>query len=141
MRRLILIALLAAATCVPAAAQERVVLGGPMRFSADSGPAFMGWFVGGSGDVWRIEPFGYLSEDADVWAVVTGVAVPVRRGCWWRFSVRFGTEIVLHGTAVEPGAHPLIGAGVRLGSRYGFTASVDRAPDFTLIRAGVFIRW
>ena len=64
----------------------------------------MGWFVGAQADVWRVEPFGYLSEDADVWAIMTGAAVPVWRGGLGRLTVRFGTEIVLHGQAVELGA-------------------------------------
>ena len=137
-RILVLLVLLLSA--VPAAAQERIALGGPMRFSTGD-IAFTGWFVGAQGDVWRVEPFGYLSEDADVWAIVTGAAVPVWRGDLGRLSVRFGTEIVLHGPAVDPGAHPLIGVGGRVGGRYGVAASLDRAPDFTLMRAGFFFRW
>ena len=140
-RRVVAFALLAMlATATQVTAQDRIVLGGPMRFSAGD-TAFAGWFVGGAADVWRVEPFGYLSEDADVWAIVTGAGIPVWRGAVGRLSLRLGTEIVLHGPAVEPGAHPLIGAGIRLGSRYGIAASVDRAPEFTLMRAGVFVRW
>ena len=137
-RILVLVVLLVAAA--PAAAQERIVLGGPLRFSAGD-IAFAGWFAGAHADVWRVEPFGYLSEDADVWAVVTGAAVPVVRGPLGRLSLRLGTEIVLGGPAVEPGAHPLIGVGGRLGRRYGVAASVDRAPEFTLMRAGFFVGW
>ena len=130
-RILVLVVLLVSA--VPAAAQERIALGGPMRFSTED-IAFVGWFVGAQANVWRVEPFGYLSEDADVWAIVTGAAVPVWRG-------GLGTEIVLGGPAVEPGAHPLVGIGGRVGERYGIAASIDRAPEFTLMRAGVFVRW
>ena len=125
---------------VPAAAQEqRIALAGPMHFSTED-VAFVGWFVGAQADVWRVEPFGYLSEDADVWAIVTGAAVPVWRGGLGRLSVRLGAEIVLGGPAVEPGAHPLVGVGGRVGELYGFAASVDRAPEFTLMRAGFFVR-
>ena len=137
-RTLLLAALLLAA--VPAAAQDRIVLAGPMRFSNDE-VAFRGWFGGAEADIWRLESFGYLSEDADVWAIVAGVALPVLRGPRGRLSLRAGTEIVLSGPAVEPGADPLIGVGVRLGGPYGVAASVDRAPDFTLMRAGIFLRW
>ena len=35
----------------------------------------------------------------------------------------------------------LVGAGVRIGRHYGVAASVDRAPEFTLMRAGFFIGW
>ena len=77
MTRLVLVIVLLAA--VPVAAQDRIVLGGPMRFSSGD-IAFRGWFVGAAADVWRVEPFGYLSEDADVWAIVTGAGVPVWRG-------------------------------------------------------------
>ena len=35
----------------------------------------------------------------------------------------------------------MIGAGLRLGHRFGVVASVDRAREFTLSRAGVFVRW
>ncbi len=139
-RRLLLVAVLVVAATAPAAAQDRIVLGGPMRFSTGE-VAFVGWFAGVAGDVWRVEPFGYLSEDADVWAVVTGAGIPIWRGAAGRLSLRLGTEIVLHGPAVDPGAHPLIGAGVRLGSRFGVVASVDRAPEFTLMRAGMFVGW
>lgn len=111
-----------------------------MRFST-ADVAFVGWFAGAHADLWLAEPFGYLSEDVDVWALVTGAAVPVWRGALGRLSLRFGTEIVLGGPAVEPGAHPLVGVGGRLGRRYGVAASVDRAPDFTLLRAGLFLRW
>ena len=137
---LVIIVVIVVMAAAPAAAQERVMLGGPMRFSTGD-VSFVGWFAGASGDVWRLEPFGYLSEDADVWAIVTGAAVPVWRGALGRLNVRFGTEIVLHGPAVDPGAHPLIGVGVRVGSRYGVSASVDRAPEFTLMRAGFFVRF
>ena len=137
-RILVLVLLLFSAA--PAAAQDRIVLGGPMRFSTGD-IAFTGWFAGAQADVWRVEPFGYLSEDADVWAIVTGAAVPVWRGALGRLSLRLGTEIVLHGPAVDPGAHPLIGVGGRLGRRYGVAASMDRAPEFTLARAGLFVRW
>lgn len=137
-RILVLVVLLVSA--VPAAAQDRIALGGPMRFSTED-VAFVGWFVGAQADVWRLEPFGYLSEDVDVWAIVTGAAVPVWRGGLGRFSLRFGTEIVLRGPAVEPGAHPLVGVGGRLGERYGVAASIDRAPEFTLMRAGFFVGW
>lgn len=84
---------------------------------------------------------GYLSEDADVWAIVTGAGVPVWRGPLGRLSLRLGTEIVLHGPAVEPGVHRLIGVGGRIGQRYGAVASIDRAPEFTLMRAGFFVGW
>ena len=138
MTRLVLVIVLLAA--VPVAAQDRIVLGGPMRFSSGD-IAFRGWFVGAAADVWRVEPFGYLSEDADVWAIVTGAGVPVWRGPLGRLSLRLGTEIVLHGPAVEPGVHRLIGVGGRIGQRYGAVASIDRAPEFTLMRAGFFVGW
>ena len=137
-RILALVVLLVAAA--PAAAQDRIALGGPLRFSTGE-VAFVGWFAGAQADVWRVEPFGYLSEDADVWAVVTGAAVPLQRGALGRLSLRLGTEIVLGGPAVEPGAHPLVGVGGRLGRRYGIAASLDRAPEFTLMRAGFFVGW
>lgn len=98
----------------------------------------MGRCVGAQADLWRVEPFGYLSEDADVWAIVTGAAVAVWRSGLGRFSVRFGTEIVLHGPAVEPGAHPLVGVGACRRALRG-CGYVDRAADFTLKRAGFFV--
>ena len=122
------------------AAQDRIVLGGPMRFSSGDG-AFLGGFVGVAADVWRLEPFAYLSEDGGVWAMQTGAGIPLVRGDKGRLSLRLGAEIVLGGPAVEPGAHPMIGAGLRLGHRFGVVASVDRAREFTLSRAGVFVRW
>ena len=111
----------------PNVARSPTALGGPTCFSTED-VAFVGWFVGAQADSWRVEPFGYLSEDADVWAIVTGAAVPVWRGGLGRLSVRLGTEIVLGGPAVEPGAHPLVGVGARVGG-LGLAASVDRAPD------------
>ena len=138
MRVIVLFTLLVCA--VPVAAQERIALGGPLRFSTED-ISLVGWFAGAHADIWRVEPFGYLSEDADVWAIVTGAAVPVWRGARGRLSVRFGTEIVLRGPAVEPGAHPLVGVGGRLGKRYGVAASIDRSRTFTLMRAGFFVRW
>lgn len=116
----ILVLVLSLVFAAPAAAQEeRIALGGPMRFSTED-VAFVGWFVGAQADVWRVEPFGYLSEDADVWAIVTGAAVQVWRGRLGRLSVRLGTEIVLGGPAVEPGAHPLVGWGRALASATGW---------------------
>ena len=89
----------------------------------------------------RLESFGCLSEDANVWAIVAGAAVSVWRDAFGRLSLRFGTEIALHSPAVEPGAHPLIGAGGRIRQRFGVAASIDRAPKFTLMRAGFFVGW
>lgn len=53
----------------------------PMRFST-ADVAFVGWFAGAHADLWLVEPFGYLSEDVDVWALATGAAVPVGRGAF-----------------------------------------------------------
>lgn len=53
MTRLVLVIVLLAA--VPVAAQDRIVLGGPMRFSSGD-IAFRGWFVGAAADVWLVEP-------------------------------------------------------------------------------------
>ena len=52
-RILVLVVLLVSA--VPAAAQDRIALGGPMQFSTED-VAFVGWFVGAQADVWRVEP-------------------------------------------------------------------------------------
>ena len=92
-------------------------------------------------DVRLVEPFGYLAEDADVWTIVAGTAVHVVRGAVGRLSLRLGTEIILGGPAVEPGVHPMIGVGGRVGQRVGVAASIDRAPKFTLMRVGIFVRW
>ena len=45
------------------------------------------------------------------------------------------------GPAVEPNVHPTIGAGVRIGRRFGVLAEVDRARAFTLLRGGLFVGW
>lgn len=137
-RILVLLVLLLSA--VPAAAQDRIALAGPMRFSTED-VALVGWFTGAQADLWRVEPFAYLSEDVGVWALQAGAAVPVWRGALGRLSLRFGADVVLGGPAVEPGAHPLVGVGGRLGRRYGVAASVDRAPEYTLMRVGIFVRW
>ena len=71
-----LLLLLALALAPPAAAQ--VALGGVMRF-ATAEVAFHGGFGGVAFDVWRVEPYGYLSQDAGVWAIQAGVAAPVVR--------------------------------------------------------------
>lgn len=136
----ILVPLVLLLSAVPAAAQDRTALAGPMRFSTED-VAFVGWFAGAQADLWRVEPFAYFSEAVGVWALQAGVAVPVRRGALGRLSLRFGADVVLGGPAVEPGAHPLVGVGGRLGRRYGVAGSVDRAPGYTLMRAGLFARW
>ena len=58
-----------------------------------------------------------------------------------RVSIRFGTSTAVSGPAVEPDIHPTIGAGVRLGGRFGVMAEVDRARAFTLTRGGLFVSW
>ena len=94
-----------------------------MRFDTDE-VAFIGGFGGVAADVWLVEPFAYLSYDAGVWAIQSVAAEPV---------VRLET--------VEPDIHPTIGAGVRLGGRFGVMAEVDRARAFTLTRGGLFVSW
>ena len=86
--RAVLLLLLALALAPPAAAQGD--LGGVMRF-ATAEVAFHGGFGGVAFDVWRVEPYGYLSQDAGVWAIQAGVAAPVvRRESPW-VSLRLGT--------------------------------------------------
>ena len=109
-----LLLLLAITLAPPAAAQ--VALGGVMRY-------------------------GYLSQDAGVWAIQAGVAAPVVRRERVRVSLRLGTSTAIAGPAVEPNVHPTVGAGVRVGRRVGALAEVDRAQAFTLLRAGVFVGW
>ena len=122
----------------PAAAQ--VAAGGVMRFATDE-VAFIGGFAGVAADVWLIEPFGYLSHDAGVWAIQAGASVPVVRLETVRVSIRLGTSTAIAGPAVEPNVHPTIGAGVRIGRRFGVLAEVDRARAFTLLRGGLFVGW
>ena len=122
----------------PAAAQ--VATGGVMRFATDE-VAFIGWFAGVAADVWLIEPFGYLSHDAGVWAIQAGASVPVVRLETVRVSIRLGTSTAIAGPAVEPNVHPTIGAGVRIGRRFGVLAEVDRARALTLSRGGLFVGW
>lgn len=133
-----ILALLMAASAMPAAAQ--VALGGVMRFATED-VAFTGGFGGLSVDVWRVEPYGYLSHDAGVWAVQAGVAVPVVRREAVRVSLRAGTSTAVAGPAVEPDVHPTVGAGLRVGRREGVLAEVDRARAFTLWRGGLFVGW
>ncbi len=133
--RAVLLLLLALALAPPAAA-----LGGVMRF-ATAEVAFHGGFGGVAFDVWRVEPYGYLSQDAGVWAIQAGVAAPVVRRERVRVSLRLGTSTAIAGPAVEPNVHPTVGAGVRVGRRVGALAEVDRAQAFTLLRAGVFVGW
>ena len=122
----------------PAVAQ--VAVGGVMRFAtADVG--FNGGFGGVAVDVWRLEPYGYLSHDAGVWAIQAGVAAPVVRREAVRVSLRVGTSTAIAGPAVEPDVHPTVGAGVRVGRRFGVLAEVDRAKAFTLWRGGLFVGW
>ena len=87
------------------------------------------------------ELFAYLSHDAGVWAIQAGAAAPVVRLETVRVSRRFGTSSAVSGPAVEPDIHPTIGAGVRLGGRFGVMAEVDRARAFTLTRGGLFVSW
>ena len=111
-----------------------------MRFATDE-VAFIGGFAGVAADVWLIEPFGYLSHDAGVWAIQAGASAPVVRLETVRVSIRFGTSTAIAGPAVEPNVHPTIGAGVRIGRRFGVLAEVDRARAFTLSRGGLFVGW
>ena len=103
--------------------------------------AFIGGFGGLAADVWLIEPFAYLSHDAGVWAIQAGAAAPVVRLETVRVSIRFGTSTAIAGPADEPNVHPTIGAGVRIGRRFGVVAEVDRARAFTLSRGGLFVGW
>ena len=130
--------LLLFALATPAAGQ--IATGGVMRFSTDE-VAFIGGFGGLAADVWLIEPFAYLSHDAGVWAIQAGAAAPVVRLETVRVSIRFGTSTAIAGPAVEPNVHPTIGAGVRIGRRFGVVAEVDRARAFTLSRGGLFVGW
>ena len=134
------LATLAFAAATPAAAADGVVAGGVMRFAADE-VAFTGGFGGLAVEVWSVEPYGYLSHDAGVWAIQAGVAVPVMRMDAARVLLRFGTSTAVSGPAVEPDVNATVGAGVRIGRRVGVMASVDRAREFTLSRAGLFVGW
>ena len=111
-----------------------------MRFSTGE-VAFNGGFGGVAADVWLIEPYGYLSHAAGVWAIQAGAAAPVVRLETVRVSIRFGTSTAVSGPAVEPDIHPTIGAGVRIGRRFGALVEVDQARAFTLTRAGIFVGW
>ena len=130
--------LLLFALAPPAAGQ--VATGGVMRFATDE-VAFIGGFGGVAAEAWLVEPFAYLSHDAGVWAIQAGAAAPVVRLETVRVSIRFGTSTAVSGPAVEPNIHPTIGAGVRLGRRFGVMAEVDRARAFTLARGGLFVSW
>ena len=101
---LLLVLLLALAP--PAAAQ--VALGGVMRF-ATADVAFHGGFGGVAVEVWGVEPYGYLSPDAGVWAIQAGVASPIVRRETVRVSVRLGTSTAIAGPAVEPDVHLTVG--------------------------------
>ena len=122
------------------AAADGVVVGGAMRFVSDEA-AFIGGFGGVAVEVWGMEPYGYLSHDADVWAIQAGIAIPVIRLDVARVLLRFGTSTPVSGPAVEPDINATVGAGVRIGRRFGFVASVDRARAFTQSRAGLFVGW
>ena len=137
-RAAIAVLLLLFALATPTAGQ--VAAGGIMRFATDE-VAFIGGFAGVAADVWLIEPFGYLSHDAGVWAIQAGASVPVVRLETVRVSIRLGTSTAIAGPAVEPNIHPTIGAGVRIGRRFGVLAEVDRARAFTLLRGGLFVGW
>ncbi len=140
-RAALAVILLLFALATPAAGQ--IATGGVMRFSTDETDevAFIGGFGGLAADVWLIEPFAYLSHDAGVWAIQAGAAAPVVRLETVRVSIRFGTSTAIAGQAVEPNVHPTIGAGVRIGRRFGVVAEVDRARAFTLSRGGLFVGW
>ena len=58
----------------------------------------------------------------------------------WK-GLRWVLDDVIAGPAVEPNVHPTIGAGVRIGRRFGVLAEVDRARAFTLSRGGLFVGW
>ena len=78
----------------PAAAQ--VAVGGVMRF-ATTEVAFNGGFGGAAVDVWLLEPYGYLSYDAGVWAIQAGVAAPVVRRETVRVALHVGTSTAVAG--------------------------------------------
>ena len=107
--RLVVLVVLLAVT-VPAAAHDP---DRPRRPDAvlHQDESFVGWSAGAADDVRRAEPFGYISEDADVWAIVTGGGIPVRHCPVGRLAIRLGTEIVPHGPAVEPGRAGFSSAG------------------------------
>ena len=111
-----------------------------MRF-ATADVAFNGGFGGVVFEVWRVEPFGYVSHDAGVWAIQAGVSAPVVRRETVQIAIRLGTSTAIAGPAVEPNVHPTVGAGVRVGRRFGVLAEVDRAKAFTLLRGGLFVGW
>ena len=136
--RAVLLLVLLLALAPPAAAQ--VALGGVMRF-ATADVAFHGGFGGVAVEVWGVEPYGYLSQDAGVWAIQAGVGAPIVRRETVRVSVRLGTSTAIAGPAVEPDVHLTVGAGLRVGRRVGVLAEVDRAKAFTLLRAGLFFGW
>ena len=128
------------AFAAPAAAADGVAAGGVMRF-ATSEVAFIGGFAGLAVEVWSVEPYGYLSHDAGVWAIQAGVAVPVMRMDAARVLLRFGSSTAVSGPALNSDVNATVGAGVRIGRRVGVMASVDRAREFTMSRAGLFVGW
>ena len=116
-----------------------------MRFDA-ADVTFTGGFGGLAVDVRRVEPYGCLSHDAGVRAVLAGLTVPVVRREAVRVSLRAGTSTAVAGPAVEPtvepDVHPDRGAGLRVGRHVGVLAEGDRARAFTLRRgAGLFDGW
>lgn len=54
-----------------------------------------------------------------------------------RVSLRVGTSTAIAGPAVEPDVHPTVGAGVRVGRRFGVLAEVDREGVHALARGAV----
>ena len=82
-----------------------------------------------------------MSHDAGVWAIQAGVSAPVVRRETVQIAIPLGTSTAIAGPAVEPNVHPTVGAGVRVGRRFGVLAEVDRAKAFTLLRSGLFVGW
>lgn len=72
-------------------------------------------------------------------AIQAGAAAPVVRLETVRVSLRFGRAP----PSAAPPSSPTstIGAGVRLGGRFGVMAEADRARAFTLTRGGLFVSW
>ena len=163
--RTILLLTVALSLPLTAGAQDGTVAGGTMGFHHPNA-AWPGAFVGATVSVWRIEPYGYLSYDYDrvqlaeagavgpdavwgtlgVWAIQTGVGLPIVRMDTARATVRAGTSTAVRGPPYAKGVNPTIGMSLRLGQRWGGVAEMDRAfpdngPAFTLTRAGLFVGW
>ena len=124
-------------------AREVDVSSGFIRFSTDDDFTAYGGSVGLVTHVAKkVNTYGALSHDADVWSVQGGlfyhIGQPVKG---IGLSLRTGVTKPISGPAEKKDVEPTVGASLEYGENTKAVVSFDRASDFSIVKFGFTSFW